>query len=92
MREADIKCHPVVAIYIKESVNATLTLLPGYNSTDEILCTWTKCTSYLICTPHHYCSVLFFFCCVPVYRALQARYTHWDDPENDPRWNVSNAD
>jgi len=31
--------------------------------------------------------VLFFFCCMPVYRALQERYTHWDDPENDPRWN-----
>jgi len=32
--------------------------------------------------------VIFFFCCVPVYKALQARYTHWDDPENDPRWNI----
>lgn len=32
--------------------------------------------------------VLVFFCLMPVYRALMARYTHWDDPENDPRWNA----
>ena len=34
-------------------------------------------------------SVIFFFCLLPVYKALQARYTHWEDLENDPRWNVS---
>ena len=34
-------------------------------------------------------SVVCFFCLLPVYKALQARYTHWEDPENDPRWNVS---
>lgn len=31
--------------------------------------------------------VMFFFCLLPVYKALQARYAHWEDPENDPRWN-----
>jgi len=32
--------------------------------------------------------VIFFFCLLPVYKALQARYTHWEDLENDPRWNA----
>lgn len=28
-----------------------------------------------------------FFCCLPYIRAVFQRKTHWDDPENDPRWN-----
>jgi len=32
--------------------------------------------------------VVIFFCMVPVYKALQTRWKHWDDPENDPRWNA----
>jgi len=32
--------------------------------------------------------VVIFFCMVPVYKALQTRWKHWDDLENDPRWNA----
>jgi len=32
--------------------------------------------------------VVLFFCCMPFYRALDKRWRHWDNPENDPRWNV----
>jgi len=32
--------------------------------------------------------VLVFFCCMPFYQAMEKRWRHWDDPENDPRWNV----
>lgn len=32
--------------------------------------------------------VMIFFCCVPMYRALEKRWSHWDDLENDPRWNA----
>lgn len=30
--------------------------------------------------------VLVFCCLVPFYRALEKRYHHWEDEENDPRW------
>lgn len=30
--------------------------------------------------------VLIFCCLVPFYRALEKRYHHWEDEENDPRW------
>jgi len=30
--------------------------------------------------------IITFFCCVPVYRTMQRRWKHWDNPENDPRW------
>ena len=29
--------------------------------------------------------VLVFCCLVPFYRALEKRYHHWEDEENDPR-------
>ena len=29
--------------------------------------------------------VLIFCCLVPFYRALEKRYHHWEDEENDPR-------
>jgi len=32
--------------------------------------------------------VMIFFCMVPVYKALEKRWNHWDDLENDPRWNA----
>jgi len=32
--------------------------------------------------------VMVFFCMVPVYKALEKRWNHWDDLENDPRWNA----
>jgi len=32
--------------------------------------------------------ILVFFCCMPFYQALEKRWRHWDDPENDPRWNA----
>merc|ERR1712210_427732 len=32
--------------------------------------------------------VMIFFCMVPVYKALEKRWSHWDDLENDPRWNA----
>ena len=32
--------------------------------------------------------IIFFFCMLPVYRLLQKRWKHWDQIENDPRWNV----
>jgi len=44
--------------------------------------TWGMIILFIVLT-----IVVFFFCCVPTYKALQARYSHWDDPENDPRWN-----
>merc|ERR1712032_1085245 len=31
---------------------------------------------------------MIFFCMVPVYKALEKRWNHWDDLENDPRWNA----
>jgi len=30
--------------------------------------------------------VLIFCCLVPFYRALEKRYHHWENEENDPRW------
>eukprot|EP00092_Neocalanus_flemingeri_P021231 GFUD01023005.1.p1 GENE.GFUD01023005.1~~GFUD01023005.1.p1 ORF type:complete len:167 (-),score=47.25 GFUD01023005.1:102-602(-) len=32
--------------------------------------------------------VVIFFCMLPVYRLLEKRWKHWDQIENDPRWNV----
>jgi len=32
--------------------------------------------------------VMVFFCMVPFYKALEKRWKHWDDIENDPRWNA----
>jgi len=32
--------------------------------------------------------VVLFFCCMPFYKALEKRWKHWDNPENDPRWNL----
>jgi len=32
--------------------------------------------------------VMIFFCMVPFYKALEKRWNHWDDLENDPRWNA----
>ena len=29
--------------------------------------------------------VMVFFCMVPFYKALEKRWKHWDDIENDPR-------
>eukprot|EP00092_Neocalanus_flemingeri_P014874 GFUD01016064.1.p1 GENE.GFUD01016064.1~~GFUD01016064.1.p1 ORF type:complete len:183 (-),score=49.76 GFUD01016064.1:422-970(-) len=32
--------------------------------------------------------LLVFFCLMPYFRAMFKRWKHWDDPENDPRWNT----
>ena len=35
--------------------------------------------------------VVVIFCCfVPFWRALKKRDDHWEDPENDPRWDLDN--
>lgn len=35
--------------------------------------------------------VVIIFCCfVPFWRALKKREDHWEDPENDPRWDLDN--
>ena len=35
--------------------------------------------------------VVVIFCCfVPFWRALKKRDHHWEDPENDPRWDLDN--
>ena len=35
--------------------------------------------------------VVIIFCCfVPFWRALKKRDHHWEDPENDPRWDLDN--
>merc|ERR1712107_414875 len=31
---------------------------------------------------------IIFFCLLPLYRLLERRWGHWDQVENDPRWNV----
>merc|ERR1712107_726725 len=31
---------------------------------------------------------IIFFCLLPLYRLLERRWSHWDQVENDPRWNV----
>eukprot|EP00088_Acartia_fossae_P015258 TRINITY_DN18331_c0_g1_i1.p1 TRINITY_DN18331_c0_g1~~TRINITY_DN18331_c0_g1_i1.p1 ORF type:complete len:315 (+),score=86.15 TRINITY_DN18331_c0_g1_i1:140-1084(+) len=45
--------------------------------------TWGMLILFIVLT-----ILVFFFCCVPTYKAIQARYMHWEDPENDPRWNA----
>ena len=34
--------------------------------------------------------VVIFCCLVPFWRALKKRDDHWEDPENDPRWDLDN--
>ena len=35
--------------------------------------------------------VVVIFCCfIPFWRAMKKRDQHWEDPENDPRWDLDN--
>jgi len=47
--------------------------------------TWAMLTVIIIIV------VVVIFCLLlPFYRALEKRWHHWDDPGNDPRWDVEN--